>query len=411
MKYFLLCLSLLVSLLFAEEYKVVKLRWESIEGAKSYVVQVSDSNTFENILYETKTKDTRIEFEYDPSYKFARFAGIDKNGIRGEFSDSVSIDTRLAIAKKGGNNLFFSISYVNWTSGAIDNFIKISNYSLLNNLLLTQILLPFSGGGFKYTYNGNVSNQLKGRSIELGGDFASKSGNWRNRFILRNVFARPENGYTLEQMGTNTNFESHSFDPLQMVFFKYNLKYLPLLNSSNFFLKGLGFQAGLNLQKENLNASMIYFSVNPPVVYDAGILPQKNKYYNQTNYLNIGIGFQYEFNKTHEFNFGLDYLVGKSNGENQYNYWITIPFTLPTSSKTSFLANVNGVLVNLYYTYNINQKHGIRFGFEDRTLNYTITESKTREKIGLSLPIDNLGSHPTLRDNLKSFSLEYFYKL
>ncbi|MCX7998506.1 MAG: hypothetical protein N3A69_06065, partial [Leptospiraceae bacterium] len=296
-----LLLSLFFALLtpsFAEDYKVVKLRWEAIDGAKSYVIQVSDTSTFENILLEEKTKDTRIEFDYDPSYKFARFAGVDKNGIRGEFSDPVAVETRLATASRGGNHVYVSVGYVNWTSSAIENFIQFPNYSLINKVLFDNLLQIQATN---YTFNGSLSNQMKGRSIELGGNLSSKSGAWGHKISLRNVSAHPNNGFTLEQATGTTVYESHSFDPLQMYLLRYNLQFFPWMGSSNKTLKQLAFQGGVNLQKESFDSSKLYFFLNPSSLSSlAGFLPQKNQYKSQTDFLNLGMAYNYEINKLHE---------------------------------------------------------------------------------------------------------------
>lgn len=388
--------------LYSEEYKVVKLRWETIEGAKSYVVQVSDSNTFEKILYEEKTKDTRMEFDYDPNYKFVRFAGIDQNGIRGEFSDPIPVETRLATASRGGSYFYASVGYVNWTSSAIENFTKLPNYSLVNSLLFNNAV--------NYTFNGNLSNQLRGRAIELGTNLSSKSGVWKHKLSLRNVSARPDNGFTLYTTnGVPTIYESHSFDPVQLYLLRYNLNYYPWLSSSNKALKSLSFQGGVNLQLESFDSSRRNFYLVPTNSYlPLGLLPEKTKYKNQTDFLHLGLDYLYEINKTHEIQIGLSYLIGVGSGKNEYTYWTAL--AILNTAKTSFEGKVSGFQWNLGYTYNLNPKSGIRFNLESRTLNYTIEESKTKYKLGLNLPIGNFGPHPTLQDKLNFIGLEYFYK-
>ncbi|HNI27678.1 MAG TPA: hypothetical protein PLJ29_15045, partial [Leptospiraceae bacterium] len=88
---------------YAEERKAgesyIHIEWEPVEGGTEYVLQIAADRDFTKILHSQKTKDTLIKLPPNPRYKFARLAGVDSQGITGQFSDIFEIKTRIVKPK------------------------------------------------------------------------------------------------------------------------------------------------------------------------------------------------------------------------------------------------------------------------------------------------------------------------
>ncbi|MDX1958946.1 MAG: hypothetical protein SFU98_10255 [Leptospiraceae bacterium] len=98
MKKFLYIVFVVFFSLMSEETikgKYIFIEWEEVEGAKSYNLQISDSESFTNILFKKDVKETQLKLPPNENFRFGRVAGIDGAGIRGEFSDIFEITTRI----------------------------------------------------------------------------------------------------------------------------------------------------------------------------------------------------------------------------------------------------------------------------------------------------------------------------
>src|SRR5581483_5801028 len=63
---------------------VVQLEWQSVNGAKSYVLQISTDTRFTQLIYETGMTETAIHWATDvPGFYYWRVAAIDAEGVHG----------------------------------------------------------------------------------------------------------------------------------------------------------------------------------------------------------------------------------------------------------------------------------------------------------------------------------------
>ena len=87
----------------AEERKpgesYIHIEWEPVEGGMEYVLQIAADREFTKILHSQKTKETVIKLPPNSKFKFARLAGVDLEGITGQFSDIFEIRTRIVKPK------------------------------------------------------------------------------------------------------------------------------------------------------------------------------------------------------------------------------------------------------------------------------------------------------------------------
>jgi len=75
--------------------KYIFIEWEEVEGAKSYHLQISDTEDFSKILFKKDIIETKLKLPPNDNFKYGRVAGIDTGGVRGEFSDIFEINTRI----------------------------------------------------------------------------------------------------------------------------------------------------------------------------------------------------------------------------------------------------------------------------------------------------------------------------
>ncbi|HNC01577.1 MAG TPA: hypothetical protein PLS71_25270, partial [Leptospiraceae bacterium] len=94
-----LILLFLSSSLFAEE-SVLFIQWEDNPAAVAYIVEISNTNQLNQILFSKKVNEAVILVEADPKYKFARVAGVDKFGSIGEYSEVFPLKPRIISQKK-----------------------------------------------------------------------------------------------------------------------------------------------------------------------------------------------------------------------------------------------------------------------------------------------------------------------
>jgi hypothetical protein len=80
--------------------KYISIEWEPIPDAKEFILQISNESEFKKVLYQTKTKDSKIRLEPNPLYRFGRIAAFDKHGIRGEYSEIFEIEQRIIVEEQ-----------------------------------------------------------------------------------------------------------------------------------------------------------------------------------------------------------------------------------------------------------------------------------------------------------------------
>ncbi len=95
MKYIIYFFTILFALTSEDKGRFISIDWEKIPEAKEYILQISNSSDFKKIIYQVKTKDSSVKLKPSPDYKFGRIGAIDKNDVRGEFSDIFEVEQRI----------------------------------------------------------------------------------------------------------------------------------------------------------------------------------------------------------------------------------------------------------------------------------------------------------------------------
>ncbi|MEM7182907.1 MAG: hypothetical protein AAF518_18490 [Spirochaetota bacterium] len=88
----LICIIALFIFSAANAAGLILIEWEKQEKAQSYYLQISDTPSFQDILYKSKQKGTKAELPYVEKYKYGRVAAIDENGIVGIFSEPFQVE-------------------------------------------------------------------------------------------------------------------------------------------------------------------------------------------------------------------------------------------------------------------------------------------------------------------------------
>lgn len=439
MKFLLLLVITSISL-FAGERKILKVAWVPDPEAASYIVQVSDTDKFETILLEKKTKSANIELDNEPAYKYARIAGIDKAGVKGEFSDPITVENYLVEVKytPSGSDFFVRVSDVSWNSSALHNLNEMRNISAINSYIFRGTPAPYNSRiGKDYG-----SESVRGKAIDIGVNIGSKSGKWRGRFSFRSVSANVSDSFSYNMQANATNLgpfngseriltnnpselDYNNYKPVRMGLLRYTQEYYMFSESPNKYLKGLGVQIGANAQVDQARATqnptgtaylgLNYVPVAVPYAVSTIPIPLKSSYYNQSGFANLGFVYRLELGTNHEIEFGANYLKGIGYGKNKnqfIGYYLGLASIPPYLNEniTTFHTSIVGSSFNAAYTFKIGEKHGIRLSYEHRHLGYTVTNSKSTMERTINLTMNDFGPLQKFSDKMAFVGLEYFYK-
>jgi hypothetical protein len=208
---------------------------------------------------------------------------------------------------------------------------------------------------------------------------------------------------------------------------KYNHEYFAFSESKNNYLRPLGFQGGINFQYDGFRSkrfSLESFSQTSSTVFSGSSnsasfstfyffpIPKETNYINYSTFLNLGLTYKLDIAVNKEIEFGLNYLIGKSRGSNEFQtVGLVVGNYLPYTALTKFNSNITGSQLNIAYNYKLNEKRGFRFFMENRILNYNVNNSKTVVENITSLPVNDNGIISKVSDQMSSIGVEYYHNL
>ena len=171
------------------EGSYIFISWEKTEGAASYYLELSDTEQFQIIRYSEIISNLNIRLKPDPQFKFGRVAAVDSRGVRGEYSDTFEVKTKvilpkpkkveitnITVVKENSNTIYYKkqdkakLEII--TTKGKTTYYKLNNSSE-NFLLYTEpFYLPKEGLNTVQFYSvDNLSNREKTNTADLIADW------------------------------------------------------------------------------------------------------------------------------------------------------------------------------------------------------------------------------------------------